>query len=185
MPGCEIYSTKPLDKFKSTLSNLVKKHYKKNKRAKSDFEKLVYEYFDILRKNPYFSGSDSEGFPKGHYKPDFGFRKIRFIMPELEGGSRKGRLMYVVHESSCTVFPFWIYTHEEHPKRPNDNEIAKELLKIEREISTISLSTDAEIKPLVEIVELVEVVEQNIKEVTEEEISYSSSEEDKPHISEQ
>ena len=99
MPGCEIYSIRPLQKFEISLVKLVKTHYKK----------------------------DSENFPKGAYKPDFEFRKIRFLMPELQGASRRGRFMYVVHQNSCSVYPVWVYTHEEYPKRPSDQDLKEQL----------------------------------------------------------
>ena len=79
MPGCEIYSIRPLPKFEISLVKLVKTHYKKNKRARDSFETLIQKYIETLAKDPFFDESDSENFPKGAYKPDFEFRKIPFI----------------------------------------------------------------------------------------------------------
>lgn len=137
MPGCEIYSIRPLPKFEISLFRLVKSHYKKNKRARDTFEILIKTYIDSLAQNPFFDDSDSENFPKGAYKPDFEFRKIRFLMPELQGASRRGRFMYVVHQASCSVYPIWIYTHEEYPKRPSDQELKEQLAIIEMNIVDI------------------------------------------------
>ena len=131
MPGCEIYSIRPLQKFEISLVKLVKTHYKKNKRARDSFETLIQKYIETLAKDPLFDESDSENFPKGAYKPDFEFRKIRFLMPELQGASRQGRFMYVVHQASCSVYPVWIYTHEEYPKRPSDQELKEQFAIIE------------------------------------------------------
>lgn len=128
MSGCEIYSMRPLPKFKLSLIRLVKTHYKKNKRARDSFETLIQNY------TPFFDESDSENFPKGAYKPDFEFRKIRFLMPELQGASRRGRFMYVVHQASCSVYPVWVYTHEEYPKRPSDHDLKEQLTIIEMNI---------------------------------------------------
>jgi hypothetical protein len=92
---------------------------------------LIQKYIETLAKDPFFDESDSENFPKGAYKPDFEFRKIRFLMSELQGASRKGRFMYVVHQASCSVYPVWIYTHKEYPKRPSDQELKEQFAIIE------------------------------------------------------
>ena len=47
---------------------------------------------------------------------------------------RKGRFMYVVHQASCSVYPVWVYTHEEYPKRPSDQELKEQLTIIEMNI---------------------------------------------------
>ena len=113
------------------MLNLLKLTTKKNKRARDSFETLIQKYIETLAKDPFFDESDSENFPKGAYKPDFEFRKIRFLMPELQGASRQGRFMYVVHQASCSVYPVWIYTHEEYPKRPSDQELKEQFAIIE------------------------------------------------------
>jgi hypothetical protein len=140
VPGCEIYSIRPLTKFELSLGRLVKSHYKKNKRARDSFEVLINGYIDTLSKDPLFDDSDSENFPKGAYKPDFEFRKIRFFMPELQGASRRGRFMYVVHQASCSVYPIWVYTHEEYSKRPSDQEL-KEQFAIIEEINIVDVDS--------------------------------------------
>jgi hypothetical protein len=50
----------------------------------------------------------------------FECRKIRFTMPGLRGSASKGRLIYLVHEASCSVFVVWVYTHAEFDMRPLD-----------------------------------------------------------------
>ncbi|AFW93553.1 hypothetical protein ANA_C10759 [Anabaena sp. 90] len=92
---------------------------------------MIQKYIETLAKDPLFDESDSENFPKGAYKPDFEFRKIRFLMPELQGASRQGRFMYVVHQASCSVYPVWIYTHEEYRQRPSDQELKEQFAIIE------------------------------------------------------
>ena len=39
--------------------------------------------------------------------------------------------MYVVHQASCSVYPIWVYTHEEYPKRPSDQELKEQFAIIE------------------------------------------------------
>jgi hypothetical protein len=46
---------------------------------------LIQNYRETLAKDPLFDDSDSNNFPKGAYKLDFEFRKIRFLIPELQG----------------------------------------------------------------------------------------------------
>ncbi|AFZ23624.1 hypothetical protein Cylst_1334 [Cylindrospermum stagnale PCC 7417] len=142
MSGCEAYQIRPLEKFSLSFEKVVKSHYRKNKQARVLFETLIDEYITILRKQPLFDESDSENFPKGCYKPDFDFRKIRFFMPDLRGASRKGRLMYVVHQDSCSVFLVWVYTHEEYPKRPSDGELREQLLLIEKDVLVVPPSLE-------------------------------------------
>lgn len=60
--------------------------------------------------------------------------KFGFFMPELQGASRRGRFMYVVHQASCSVYPVWVYTHEEYPKRPSDHDLKEQLTIIEMNI---------------------------------------------------
>lgn len=122
------------------LVGLLKVTTKKNKRARDSFEVLINGYIDTLSKDPLFDDSDSENFPKGAYKPDFEFRKIRFFMPELQGASRRGRFMYVVHQASCSVYPIWVYTHEEYSKRPSDQEL-KEQFAIIEEINIVDVDS--------------------------------------------
>ncbi|MDD1415732.1 hypothetical protein MEN41_14170 [Dolichospermum sp. ST_con] len=54
-------------------------------KVSDSFETLIQNYRETLGEDPLFDDSDSKNFPKGAYKPDFEFRKIRFLMPELQG----------------------------------------------------------------------------------------------------
>jgi hypothetical protein len=55
-------------------------------------------------------------------------------MPELQGASRYGRLMYVVHEVQHVVYLVWVYTHEEFEKRPSDNDLKDEFTVIQQDV---------------------------------------------------
>jgi len=81
-----------------------------------------------LREDPIYEViSDDEGFPKGSYRENLEFRKIRFSLPDLRGQARYGRLMYVVYEPQCTVYLMWIYTHGTKNKtRPPDQDLKQE-----------------------------------------------------------
>jgi hypothetical protein len=133
--GCEAYQTRRLERFNITLKKLIKSHYRKNERARESFLELVEDYISQLRQNPSSNlFSEDEGFPKGTHTSDIKFRKIKFRTPELDGAAGQCRFMYVVHETRCIVYLLWIYTHEEHPKRPPDSDLRAELLAIQQEI---------------------------------------------------
>ncbi|MEH1780916.1 MAG: hypothetical protein V7K67_34290 [Nostoc sp.] len=95
---------------------------------------LVEDYISKLRENPSSNSfSEDEGFPKKAYRTDFKFRKIRFRAPGLDGAAKKCRFMYVVNETKCIVYLFWIYTHTEYPGRPSDDELRREFAIIQQE----------------------------------------------------
>lgn len=134
MIGCEAYRIELLETFEISLEKLIKSHYRKNERARNSFEELVNDYIGQLPENPSSNSfSEDESFPKGAYRSDFKFRKIRFRTPGLDGAAKKGRFMYVVNETRRIVHLFWIYTHAEYPKRPSDDELRKGFAIIQQE----------------------------------------------------
>ncbi|MFN6475270.1 hypothetical protein [Nostoc sp. DedQUE07] len=134
MTGCEVYRIEPLERFEISLEKLIKSHYRKNERARNSFLELVNDYIGQLRENPSSNSfSEDEGFPKGTYKSDFKFRKIRFRAPELDGAAKKCRFMYVVNETKRVVYLLWIYTHEEFRTRPSDDDLRREFVGIQQE----------------------------------------------------
>ncbi len=52
MSGCEAYQIKLLEKFNSSFETLIKAHYRKNKRGRASFEKLIEDFIGFLRQNP-------------------------------------------------------------------------------------------------------------------------------------
>lgn len=134
MIGCEAYRIEPSERFEISLEKLIRNHYRKNERARDSFLELVNDYIGQLRENPSSNSfSDDENFPKGAYRSDFKFRKIRFRAPGLDGAAKKCRFMYVVNETKRIVHLFWIYTHTEYPKRPSEDELRKEFAIIQQE----------------------------------------------------
>lgn len=135
MTGCEAYQTRRLERFDISLKKLIKSHYRKNERARDSFLELIEDYINKLRENPSSNSfSEDENFPKGTYRQDFKFRKIKFRTPELDGAAGQCRFMYVVNETKRIVYLFWIYTHEEYPKRPPDCDLKAELLNIQQQV---------------------------------------------------
>lgn len=141
MDGCEAYQIKPLTRFEISYKQIIKKHYRKDQRARDAFEEMVDSYISQLQETPSSNDiSDDEGFPKGEYSQDFEFRKIRFSLPGLRGQAKYGRLMYVVYKPKCLVYLMWIYTHEEFGgknktnKRPPDPDLKREFNLIKEDI---------------------------------------------------
>ncbi|WP_099065839.1 hypothetical protein [Nostoc linckia] len=135
MTGCEAYQMRRLERFDISLKKLIKSHYRKNERARNSFLELVEHYIDKLRENPSSNSfSEDEGFPKGSHQPDFKFRKIKFRTPELDGAAGQCRFMYVVYDARRIVYLLWIYTHEDFPKRPSDDDLRREFIGIQQEV---------------------------------------------------
>lgn len=144
--GSEVYQIRSLSRFDTSYKKLVKTHYQKGKKSKEDkekFEDLIGDFIDKISEAPCSDQvSGREPFPNPGKNDNYSeliFRKIRFSVPGLEYGARYGRLMYVVHHNSRTVYLMWIYTHAEFSKRPPDDEIKdslKELNKKQRDGSS-------------------------------------------------
>ncbi|CAC5345377.1 MULTISPECIES: hypothetical protein [Planktothrix] len=79
--GLEIYQIKRLEKFDKSYNDLIKKHYRKSKKAEQEFRNLIEDFI----KNPEFlsnpssdSFSDSLSFPSDTSEDGFQFRKKRW-----------------------------------------------------------------------------------------------------------
>ena len=143
MDGCEIYQIKPLTRFEISYKQLIKNHYRKDKRARDAFEELLDSYISQLQETPSSDDiSENEGFPKGEYSEDFEFRKIRFNPPGLRGQAKYGRLMYVVYKPKCLVYLVWIYTHAEfggkNKTRPPSDDLKQEFRLIKQDIEEMN-----------------------------------------------
>ncbi|MBZ8181583.1 hypothetical protein [Oscillatoria salina] len=51
-------------------------------------------------------------------------------MPNLQGASEQGRLIYLVNQNERMIVLVWIYTHEEFAKRPPDKTLKQILQEI-------------------------------------------------------
>jgi hypothetical protein len=125
--------------FNRDQNQLLKAHYRKDKKSRYVFEQLVESYLDQITAAPYVEsvqyltirgGIENESFPKNAQQEGFNFRKVRFLMPGLTKLARYGRLMYVVYDAEFLIFPISIYTHLEYPKRPPDKELKHEFALI-------------------------------------------------------
>jgi hypothetical protein len=137
--GSNNYQIRRLGKFEITYQGLIKKHYRRDARAKEQFEQLVEDLVKEAESNPCLDCvSDPEPFPAGTAQQGFEFRKKRWRrLPGLQGAARFGRLLFVVHHPKKIVFLVWIYTHAEYqePKsRPPDKELKIEVNFVKQEI---------------------------------------------------
>lgn len=97
--GSNNYQIRCLGKFESTYQALIKKHYRRDAKAKGKFEQLVEEFIKEAENNPCSNCvSDPEPFPAGTANQGFEFRKKRWRrLPGLRGAARFGRLLFVVY----------------------------------------------------------------------------------------
>lgn len=109
-------------KFEITKENLIKKHYKKNRQGKADFEKIIQDFHDSLRNNPAPQGSVSVPNFSTRFKsfPDAPeLRKMKWSrLPSLQGAARYGRCLYLVFYQRRIICPIWLYTHQEYESQP-------------------------------------------------------------------
>ena len=137
--GSNKYQIRRLGKFKDTYRALVKKHYRRDAKAKEKFEHLVENFLKEVEASPCSAHvSDPESFPASTAEQGFEFRKKRWRgLPGLQGAARYGRLLFVVYHPKKIVYLVWIYTHAEYqePKsRPPDKELKFEVNFVKQEI---------------------------------------------------
>ncbi len=143
MDGSRNYQIVPLKRFETSYVSFVKKYYKKDKKSKNNFLVVINGFLRQLEVDPNSNyldclgkkvPSSDESFPKGVTQEIFKFRKIRFSTPGLTKQALFGRFMYVIYEKEKIVFPLWVYTHAEHPKRPHERELHQEFALIKNYI---------------------------------------------------
>jgi hypothetical protein len=123
------YCIEKLPKFERTFSDLIKRHYRRNKTDRCNFEELVNSYIENeLKLNPCSNEvSDSLSFLAGTAEQGFEFRKKRWRnLPGLRGSAKFGRLIFLVYHPLKRIYLIWIYTHEEF-QEPHSQPPAKEL----------------------------------------------------------
>lgn len=127
MTGSGAYQTKPLNNFTTSYAKLVKKHYRKKRKDREGFEKLIEGFLRIMRSSPEPPAhlGHSEPWPHGAAEEGFDLRKLHFDMPGIRGAAGEGRLMYLIAEEERVVYLVWIYTHDEFEKRPPEREIRR------------------------------------------------------------
>lgn len=118
------------DKFKSTLSNFRKSHYRKDKRSLQKFDDLIEQFQQDVCENREIG--DRMEMPKGLSLPECTLRKYKFKAPGLSGASYYGRIIYIECDASVkNEAPFivliWLYSHEEYRKQPPPNELTRAL----------------------------------------------------------
>ena len=128
MSGCVAYRVEPSENFAQTYQAVVATHYgvPALQKALAEFQSVVASYLSAFKNTARPSDSSAEPWPNRQpstAQDGFECRKVRFRMPGLRGSATKGRLIYLVYESSCLIQPVWIYTHEEFDARPPDRDL--------------------------------------------------------------
>ena len=139
--GSSKYQIKRLGKFEGTYQALIKKHYRRDAKAREKFEYLVEDFVKEVENSPCSDCvSDPEPFPASTAEQGFEFRKKRWRrLPGLQGAARFGRLLFVVYHPKKIVYLVWIYTHAEYqePKsRPPDKDLEVEVNLVKQEIKS-------------------------------------------------
>lgn len=134
MNGSQLYQIKFLQKFEKTYKELIKKHYKKNKKAQKEFCNLIQNFLEnqAFLENPSSQDfSDSLNFPSDTAEEGFEFRKKRWRrLPSLQGAARFGRLIFLIYHPRKIVYLVWIYTHAEFQKpksQPPDKDLKRQI----------------------------------------------------------
>lgn len=127
----EEYIMRAANRYESTLSNLIKKHYKRERKGKEKFKEQLDEFYDDLLISPHDTRvGKSEKFPKDCHKEKIYLKKRRWCrLPGLNGESSKGRIIYLIDERFKIVTLLWAYTHREYKLRPPENELKEEIEK--------------------------------------------------------
>lgn len=160
------YFIKRLPKFERTFSDLIKKHYRRNKTDCQKFQELIDHYIENeLKLNPCSDQvSDSLSFPAGTAEQGFEFRKKRWRnLPGLRGSAKFGRLIFLVYHPLKVVYLIWIYTHEEF-QEPQAQPPAKEL-KEQVKIARLEVENTKDDLPLDNLLELdLNPIENNLED---------------------
>jgi mRNA-degrading endonuclease YafQ of YafQ-DinJ toxin-antitoxin module len=115
--GSTPFSIEESDNFKRSFKKLAKVH--KNTNA---FVALIVEALEDLIEDQYPSGSRHEPLPGKIQLPEgWTFHKLELWVSK--GASGQIRLMYLVNETTCTIKPVWIYSHEQFAKCPADTDL--------------------------------------------------------------
>ena len=70
-----------------------------------------------------------------------------------------GRIVYVVHEASCTIEVVWIYNHDQFDRRPSDvdlkrafrHAIAEARAYVEREVIRVQMPDGSDVEIRIDI----------------------------------
>lgn len=131
--GSEDYQILPLANFDGSYEKLIKVHYQRDKKNREKFISTVSDFLKIIRKYPCDNRfSDSEGFPGKSNNSGLELRKKRWKkLPGLDGISKHGRLIFTVDKTNKKVYLMWIYTHKQFKKRPPEEDLRKQIEKIQ------------------------------------------------------
>jgi mRNA-degrading endonuclease RelE of RelBE toxin-antitoxin system len=120
--GSTPYSIEYSERFQRSFKKLAKAY-------RSDFVELIAKTLEELIDEPYPNKSRSEPLPgKISLLEGWTFHKLEIWF--AKGVSGQIRLMYLVNDTTCTIKPVWIYSHEQFAKRPNDGDLKSAIAEI-------------------------------------------------------
>lgn len=136
--GSNSYQVRRVPRFDRSYDALIKKHYRRNKKAKQEFEQIVKDFIKEVEDISCLDRiSDLEPFPSKTAEAGFEFRKKRWRrLPGLEGSARFCRLIFLVCHPKKRLYLIWIYTHAEFSEpnsRPPDKDLRDEISFIKQE----------------------------------------------------
>lgn len=109
--------------FDGDLADLKKQHYRKNRHAHQEFDRLIEDLKLALAFNPLANHLEkpraklaTKSYPQGHAVDGAIFRNARFRMPGLDGAAEHGRVFFDVHHESRIVRLLGAYTHSTHER---------------------------------------------------------------------
>ncbi|MEG4282502.1 hypothetical protein QUB68_05190 [Microcoleus sp. A006_D1] len=132
MKGSEQFHIKLSNKFERSQEELSRVRYRKNPAGLVKFLELIQKLIRILSvaPRPRPPLGHFEQWPKGSSREGWELWKLEFKMPQLQGASGQGRLIYLLDITKQEVVLVWIYTHAEFEKRPPDSSLKRLLRKI-------------------------------------------------------
>lgn len=134
MSGSKKFHVELSTDFEARLDSFFKRYYKHNRQARETFEGLLGDILDSLESNPRDTSppitqtsAHLEQWPKKIFQEHLELWKFYFRLPGYSGDAGQGRIMYLFEPQRDLVCPFLIYTHDEHTKRPSDDQIRRVL----------------------------------------------------------
>ncbi len=117
------YKILKVERYERSVTTFKKAHYKKNKKGEESFDKEIKDYIENLKLGN-FLDADVQSFPSNTAEDGYEFRKKKWTrLPNLNGASRFGRVIFLIYYPKKLIYLLWFYSHEEFTKQPPDKEL--------------------------------------------------------------
>jgi len=139
MSGLGKWLIKATEDFERSLNNLLKSHYRKDQKGKSEFGLLLKTLIEQLRTTTFPKTSlleaRQEKAPSKSLKPGQLLAKLYFRLPRLKGSAGEGRIIYLIDTERKEIKLLYIYTHKDYSGRPPDKFLRDLMKQNSKEIS--------------------------------------------------